>query len=307
MSDLIIPSTKPRVFSFGACDLTQAIIIDTIRRDFSVDAFNDPNDSLDLSVSRPIYSTSIRSLYTPPNIIANRVYDTIKNSTDVKRCHYDLYREIAKISFLDYFKKEAGPNDILVMNLSSELYTKINVKSELFTVIPHVGKEIQDPLDCLHWIYAEYLTNEIYQIPFDEEESLNITYDLLQDFAKDIYDIFQDRVILVKTHITNLMIATDSEIKKVKVPIVGNIPFYKSTKIISHPLDHTYAQRATNLLLKKFQKWYKADIPIVELTEPIFMDPYHKYGVAPFHLHSSSNYKIGLKIHQALKKLKDGN
>jgi hypothetical protein len=306
MSDLIIPSTKPKIFLFGACDLFQAVIIDSIRKEFTVDCVGvEKTDSLDLKTLKPKFSTSMRSLYTKPNEIANRLHDTLIQSDDIKHYHYELYREIIKFPYLEYFKNNAGPNDILVMNLSSELYTKIGVKSELFTIIPVPDNGIVNKSDQLHWLYDEYFRKDIYQIPFDDEESLNVTYDLLQEFAKDIYEIFQNRVVLVKTHITNLMLASDLTIKKVKVSMEENIPFYKPTKIMSHPLDHTYAQRSTNLLLKKFQKWYKCDIPMVETKEPVFMDPDHKFGVAPFHLHKISNYKIGLNIYQELVKLKN--
>ena len=306
INDLIIPTNiKPKIFLFGACDLFQAVTIDTIRKDYTIDCINlVKTNSLNLEEIKPRFSTSIRSLYTKPNEIANRLYDTLLHSDNLKTHHHELYKEIIKFPYLEYFKKEAGPDDVLVMNLSAELYTKIQVKSELFTIFPIPDNTISDNSDLLHWLYDEYLTKEIYQVPFDDDESLNITYDLLQDFAKEIYEIFQNRVILVKTHITNLMLGSDMTIKKVKVPVLGNIPFYRATKIMSHPLDHTYAQRATDLLLKKFQKWYNADIPIVEITEPIFMDPNHQYGVAPFHLHKHSSYKIGVGIHRELVKLK---
>jgi hypothetical protein len=308
-NDLIIPTNiKPKIFLFGACDLYQAVIIDTIRKEYKIDCIPDTlksPDSLDLSTClKPKFSTSIRSLYTQPNEIANRAYDTLRQAPDLKYYHYELYREIVKFPYLEYYKKEAGPDDILIMNLSSELYTKASIKSELFTITPMPGIGLSDPSDYLHWLYSEYLTKNTYQVPFDEEESLNITYDLLQDFAKSIYNIFQNRVILVKTHITNLMISTDLSVKKIDVPVEGNIPFYKPSKIMKHPLDHTYAQRATNLLLNKFHKWYKSDIPIVDLKDPVFMDPNHQYGPAPFHLDKISNYKIGLNIYAELKKFK---
>jgi hypothetical protein len=305
--NLILSSQKPKIFLFGACDLLQAVNIDTIRKEYTIDAIplnlRQP-DTLDFNTCiKPKFSTSMVSLYTKPNELANRIHEYLSKETDLKKYHYSFYREIVKYPYLKYFKESAGPNDILIMNFSSELYTKMHSGSEKFTVIPAPDIDIKNPADKLHWLYTEYLINDAYQVPFDDEESLNITYDLLQDFAKEIHKIFNDRVILVKTHVTDLTLTNDAKIEKIPVALETTIPFYKPKKIMSHPLDHTYAQRATNLLLKKFRKWYSADIPVVAVDDVLFVDVNHPHGYAPFHLHYFSNYKIGINIYQELVKM----
>jgi hypothetical protein len=308
MKDLIIASAKPKIFLFGACDLYQAVNIDTIKKEFDIDTA--PKglaqvDHLDFNLGlKPKYSTSLQSLYTKPNELANRVYDTIRNITKPKRYHYEVYREITKFPYLKYFKDTAGPNDILILNFSSELYTKLSVKSEKITIIPAPDADLKNINDEFHWLYKEYYTKNVYQIPFDNDKSLNDTYDLLEDFAKDIFEIFQDRVILVKTHMTNLALATDLKIDKIQVPLESHIPFFKPSRVMSDPVDHEYGMRVTNIFLTKFKRKYKADIPVVSIKEPVFVDFNHPYGYAPFHLHRFSNYKIGLGIYNELVKFK---
>lgn len=305
--DLILSSQKPKIFLFGACDLFQAVNIDTIRKEYTIDAIPlnlRQADTLDFNTClKPKFSTSMVSLYTKPNELANRLHEYLSKETDLKKYHYSFYREIVKYPYLKYFKESAGPNDIFIMNFSSELYTKMHTNSEKFTIIPAPDIDVKNPADKLHWLYKEYIINDVYQVPFDDEESLNNTYDLLQDFAKEIHKIFNDRVILVKTHVTDLALNTDAKIEKIPVALQATIPFYKPTKIMSHPLDHTYAQRATNLLLKKFRKWYSSDIPVVSVTDTLFVDLNHPYGYAPFHLHNFSNYKVGINIYNELTKM----
>ena len=297
---------KPKLFVFGACDLHQSIKIDMIAHKFTRDLIRTEKDTLDFETCNvPPFSTSMLSLYTKPNELANRVHETLIKTKNVRRYHYALYKEIVKFPYLKYFKENAGPKDILVMNLSSELYTKIKAKSETFTIIPIPDARIYDGKDQLHWLYKEYINKDEYIVPFDDEQSLNETYDVLQDFARDVYEIFQDRVVLVKTHVTNLALGSTADIEKVKIPLNGTIPFYKPSRIMQDPLDHTYAQRATNLLLNKFRKWYKAELPIVSVSDGIFLDYNHPYGYSPFHLHISSCTKIGLNIYDELVKIKN--
>ena len=309
--DLILSTTaKPKIFLFGACDLYQAVNIDTIRKDFVIDAI--PKglkeiDHIDFSTGiKPKFSTSMLSLYTKPNIVAHRVHESLENKLNLKKYHYELNREILKFSYLKYFSESAGPNDILVMNLSSELYTKIKVKSEIFTAIPILSdSNVNNPDDILYWLYSEYLTKDVYQVPFDDEESVNNTYLLLKDFARDIYEIFQDRVIIVRTHMTDLSLTKLNKVERILVPLENTVPFYKTSKIMHDPADHTYAVRLMNLFVNKFKLWYKEDIPVVALDGPVFVDVNHPLGYAPFHLHTKSNYQLGLNIYKELIKMKN--
>ena len=303
---MIFKEPKSKLFVFGACDLHASVKIDAITTEFNRELIRTGRDSLNFETCHvPPFSTSMLSLYTKPNELANRVHDTLIKTKNVRRYHYALYKEIVKFPYIKYFKENAGSNDILVMNLSSELYTKIKAKSETFTIIPIPDARIYDDKDQLHWLYKEYIMKDEYIVPFDDEQSLNETYDVLQDFAIDIYEIFQDRVVLVKTHVTNLALGNATDIERVQIPLNGTIPFYKPSRIMQDPLDHTYAQRATNLLLNKFRKWYKTELPIVSVTEGVFLDYNHPYGYSPFHLHSSSCEKIGLNIYNELIKIRN--
>jgi hypothetical protein len=58
-----------------------------------------------------------------------------------------------------------------------------------------------------------------------------------------------------------------------------------------------------NIYIDKFQRFYKSNIPIVKVDGPLFVDPFHYQGSAPFHLHEYSAYKIGKEILKELRKI----
>jgi hypothetical protein len=296
---------KPKVFFFGACDLWESLNIDVIRRDFALDRLSYPyieyGDSLDFEKSqRPAWATSLISLYTSPGPIAIRVHETLAKEKQLMFYHYDTYKEILKFPFLKFFKENAGPDDVLVMSFSSDLYTKIHAGLERFSILPAMAP-LEDTRESLTWLKAEYFNKHQYHVPFDHEGSMNETWGVMEDFARDIYEIFGDRVILVKTHITNLGITdADFKISQIKMSCENNIPYYRSTRIVTDPTDHKYAQRCIDLIMHQFKRRYKADVPVVAMTEPFFLDLTHHWGFAPFHLHKTSTYKIGQLIHKEL-------
>jgi hypothetical protein len=295
---------KPKIFLWGACDLFQSAKIDPILHEFEVESLNwGRTDSLDLqNCWTPNFSTSLRALYTPPNAVANRLYDTLFSLKEIPAHYYRSFREIAKFPYLKYFKENVGPKDVLLINFSTELYTKIQVGSEIFGMLSLVKKRVDLPNDPLHWLYKDYLSRKEFQIPFDTIENLEITYDFLKQFAIDIHDIFQDRVILVRTHFTQMALTNNAQISKVVVPVNKEI-IYQQTRIMGDILDHSYAQRSTDIFIDKFHRWYKSEIPIVQYKGNVFVDPFHKLGDAPFHLHEFSTYSIGKEILKELRKI----
>jgi hypothetical protein len=299
--DLTFELTKPKIFSFGACDLGYALKADIIRKDFSLDTIDInryTHDSLEFDKSWvPNHATSLMSLYTPPGDIASRLHDTLVKSKELKPFHYEFYREIVKYPYIKHWETCAGPNDIMVINFSTELYTKIACKSELFTALPGALKTV--PGDPVYWVLEEYIQKEEYQFTCDDEYALNATYELLADFAKDIYRIFKDRVVLVKTHLTDLEFNNGTICKS---PI-GSTISYKRSKIINDFFEHEYGRRVTNIFIKKFRNKYPADLPIVEVKDHLFVDPKHPGGYAPFHLHNWSAHKIGSAIYDELVKI----
>jgi hypothetical protein len=296
---------KPKVFFFGACDLWESLNIDIIRKDFAIDRLSYPyleyQDSLDFEKClRSAWAPSVISLYTSPGPIAIRVHETLSKEQNLLFYHYDAYKEILKFPFLKFFKENAGPNDMLVISFSTELYTKIYAGQERFTVLPAMSP-LEDSSESLNWLKKEYFLKEEFQVSFDNEDTMNETWDILPDFSRDIHEIFDNRVVLVRTHLTNLGITDENfNIKQVKISCENNIPYYKPTKIITDTRDYTYAQRVTDLVIHQFRRFYKSDVPLVSLKEPFFIDLAHHWGYAPFHLHRISNYKIGQLIYSEL-------
>jgi hypothetical protein len=291
---------KPTIFYFGACDVGIALNNPLIKNTFSLFKNERKTDSLDFDTCWfPDYSTSLISLYTPPpSEIASRVYDSLVKCKELTSHHYQAYREIFKYPYLENFAKNAGPNDILVLNFSSELYTKISCKSEWFTLLPCFNK-LNHPDDPLKWLVDDYLMKKEYQVPGDSEIAVNDSWNLLARFANDIYKIFKNRVVLVNTHLTDLSIHKG---KIVKTPIKQQLS-YRQSKLSADYIEHNYAQRITNMVIRKFRIKYPDELPVVAVDDLLFLDPEHPSGYSPFHFDKTSAEKIAYKIYLELLKI----
>ena len=308
IDDLILKYTsqKPKLFLFGGCDLWDACNINVIRDHYQIDRYafsTNRNINRDIC-NRPQESTSLISLYTKPGLIAEQVQETLLSTTNLKYHHILAAEEILKYDYLNFFKKNASSNDILLLNFTNDLYTKFRYRNECFTILPQL-MPISDPTDPLHWLYKKYISSERYHQCFDERDMLNETTESLRDFAKDIFEIFQNRVILVKFHFSNTIYCDSLEnVKKIKWSCNSKIPFYKTSKIMGDPTDHSYAKRCANLILERFRIFYKSELPIIELDDKdCFIDANHRHGLAPLHLHPVTTEKIGQKIYEELSKM----
>jgi len=296
-----------KLFLYGGCDLQDIADNPIVRKNFKVVTSN-PTGQIDNSnlnfdnASFPWMGTSIISLYTKPGPIAQRVLETL--STGQKRdiiTNRETYNEITKFPILSFYKKHAGPNDYLLLSFSPEIYTKFRKSGECFTCFPTMG-DMAKPDHCLHWLHKEYFKNEDFLLAFDTKESLELSFDLMVDFARDIYEIFQDRVILIKTHFSNFAITDNYEIKNLNFG-PNNLLFYKQTKIITDPLDLSYTDRLSKIIMNKFRHHYKSNLNLIQLDEPVFLDANHRWGFAQFHIDLKSRDKLAkLVCAELLKK-----
>ena len=308
IEDLISKYTvqKPRLFLFGGCDLWDSTNVKLIRDSYYIDkyAFNTNKDA-SLNVNNKFQeSTSLISLYSKPGSVAERVQDTLYSLDKLEYHHVLASEQVMKYDYIEFFRRHVGPNDILLLNFTNDLYTKFRRGSECFSILPQL-MPIAKPSDPLYWLFDEYIKHDFYHSCFDDKDSLNETTEALRDFAKDIYSIFQDRVILVKFHLSNLIYhGSIDNVKQLNWSCNSEIPFYKTTKIMIDPTDHSYAKRCANLILERFRIFYKADLPIIELEDhECFIDPCHRHGLAPLHLHPVTTEKLGYKIYEELTKL----
>lgn len=301
-------TTKPRLFVWGTCDLHDCVNIDIIRKNFEIDVRRDEPQSLDLCTDygsrKDWFVPSLISLYSDTNEIAAAVYESLATAkTPLDSQHFNIYNEIVKFPYLEYFKNNVTENDYLILSFSSELYTKIFTKKNKFTLLPLMTITRQ-PSDILHWVFKDLISKAAYQMPFDDQQSLNLTYEILKDFARDLHAIFKDRIIIVKTHLTNLAYSKDtSTVHKVFISCDSHIPFYSTSRLALHNNDHSYAEKWSELIIKQFKRFYPDDIPVVRSHTPVFLDLNHKWGASPFHLHTNSSYQIGLILYDTLNKL----
>ncbi len=289
-----------KLFLYGGCDLHDIVDTPTVKKNFKVVNCNltgqVDNSNLDFgNATFPSMGTSLISLYTKPGPIAQRVLETL--STGQKRdimLNRETYNEILKFPILSFYKKHAGPKDYLLLSFSPEIYTKFRKSGEYFTCLPTM-RNLTKSDHCLNWLHTEYFRKDEFLLAFDAKESLDLSSELAKDFARDIYEIFQDRVILVKTHFSNFAISTDHRIKHVTFG-PEDLLYYKQTKIITDPLDLSYAEKLSKLSMIKFRHHYKSDVSLIQLTEPVFLDANHRWGFGQFHIDLKSRDKLAKLI-----------
>jgi len=296
---------KSKIFLYGGCDLQDIADNPIIQKNFEIVRSNHTivdNSDFDFNNrSFPHMGTSIISLYTDPGPIAQRVLETL--TTSKKRdliINREPYNEIVKFPYLDFYKKNAGPDDYLLLSFSPEIYTKFYRLGECFTCFPAM-RQLENPENSLHWLYKEYFTKDEFLLSFDTKESLELSFDLMVDFARDIYEIFQDRVLLIKTHFSNFIISDDYKIKSMKIG-PDNLLYYKQTKIITDPLDHSYADRLSMIIMNKFRHHYSSNLNLIQLNDTVFLDANHRQGLSPFHVDLKSRDKIAKLVCEDLLK-----
>jgi hypothetical protein len=296
--------SKPKLFLFGGCDLRDIAKNDGLQRDFDVIDFSINHQKIDntfIDFSHASFpETSIMSLYTKPGPIAHRILDTLATAQKGHMIiNKNVVNEILKFPYLDFYKQHAGPNDYLLISFSPEIYTKYASHGEIFTCMPSMSS-LENPDNILHWVYKEYLQKPELLMPFDTKESIEMTSQIMIDFARDLYEIFQDRVILIKTHFSNYVLSKDSKITKIQ-PGPSNLLYYRQTKVITEPTDLSYVERLSMIITNKFRTRYKSDLTLIQLNEPVFIDGNHRWGSTQFHIDVDSRNKIAKLVRAELK------
>jgi len=300
---------ETKLFIHGSCDLYDILDTKIIKKNFTVvnqswNFYNNSNTSLDMNRMRfPGTGSSLRSIYTDPGPIALRVYDSLINkpcSDKINSRH--SFQEILKFPYFNFFEKHSTTNDYLILSFGSECFSKCEVNNECFTCIPNmIYLEQKD--HPLHWVFKEYLTEDNI-VSFDERSNQNNTALLIQQFADDIYKIFKNRVILVKTHFTPYAKYNNNTIK-INSFVDESIPFYKRSKVITDSRDIYYTQKAMSIFEKKFLLAYKTDIPYIEIDDKLYIDGNHRWGASQFHLDLESREKIAKEISNNIKNKKN--
>lgn len=297
---------KPRLFQFGGCDLYDITRIDLLQRNYDVISYAPDPKSVDNGLvgfeqaSFPDVGTSVISLYTKPGALAQRCLESLQKAK--KRdmiLNRRVFNEVAKFPYLEFYRRHVRPGDFLVLGFSPELYTKIQVAGECFSCVPGIDV-IKDPNNCLHWLYQDYVRMEKYQLPFDTKASLEWSFDLLVDFARDIHQLFQERVILVKTHFSSLLLTRDLRVEPVKIG-PDQLSYYRQTKLQHDPTDNRYAERLSTIIMNKFQHHYSSTLTQVQLTQPPLIDANHDWGLNPFHIDPQSRYQLAVMIDREIQ------
>lgn len=296
---------KPTIFNYGGCDLWTALKDKRILRDFKLEPISiHKTRSFDFSTCfYPIQSPSIISLYTDPGSVASSLIDDVSLRENPTDDVYHIYNEVVKFPYLDYWKKNVGKDDFLVLNFSSEFYNRFDTSKEYFTLIPQFHNLRED-----EWVKKEILQKTKFHIEFNAREIHDRSRDYLRDFAKQVYDIFKNRVIITRTRFTDRIIVNKNlEVKKLQDEML-NISYFSAHKFKVNHESLDYAQSFADLIVKFFRHVYKTDIPLVDIpSEFVFMDLYHPYGVTPFHLHSVSNNLISGAILEEIKAIQTKN
>jgi hypothetical protein len=295
------PEGTPTIFVHGGCDINDAVNIELIRSKYQLDdpRFGSNKHIKDITTDHRFRETpSIVSMYSQPSSIAERVYDSLEKLPINNRSHVVAAEEILKYPVLEFYKKHASTNDIMILGFLNEFNLKIKSKNECFTISSQF-KNFTDKNDPLHWLYSEYITNEKYYSPFFEDRNLQETKEYLKDYAKELYNIFKNRLVIVDTHLASFYY--NSSIESITLSS-NSIPFYKPLNV--NTVDIDYMRKWMKTLIRIFKHFYPVDVPVVSINNnECFRDPNHKFGPAATHLHPYSINQIGVALYRELEKI----
>jgi hypothetical protein len=293
------------IFCFGGCDLyhSLATMPNYPGWQFANHRYSSsPNLNFEKTRWPNYVSTSLMSLYTQPGILAARIFEDLSDTRNQLTNRENIvYQEVCKWPYLKFFAKFAGPTDVLVLNFSSELYTKYLQEKECVTLIPQINELSWEPNGRVAWFH-KLVSNQLFQKSFDEDSVLGLTIELVKDFARDLEPIFGNRVILVDTILTELAVVNNSI--QQSVLNVNSIPFYKTTKVMADPTDVSHVRRLLKMATRGFQRSYKHTIPFVTMDpSECFMTP----DLNPLHLSNETKNKISQRIFEELLKIQEAN
>lgn len=301
-----------KIFKFGACDLHDAMAIPEITNNYVFSGrlsqrYKNIQDFQNIEEYHPrSSSTSLMSLYANPGPIGYRIYENLEKMkpTDLKFRHFVALEEGFKYPYLDLFRKHATKNDLLVLSFSTEFYTKLLVNNECISIHPSMDVFRNDPTDRLHWL-SNYFTRDNFLLCYDEQKNVSENLHYGKQFAKDIAEIFEDRIILVDTHISNVILE-NGKMRPVNFLVDDFIKCYRQKKIIPDVRQTHHDERYVRALISRFKQQYPHDIPMVSIDRNrCFMDPNHSSGFAPIHLHAQSSREIGLEVLKHIQQHQD--
>jgi hypothetical protein len=263
---------RPRIFHFGACDLWDSLHSPSVIRRYDLAGGNV------LINKYPPHGTSLMSLYAQPSSMAERMFTYMKEQYP-EHPHesflYDqAYVELTKFPYYKFLKENVVSTDIMVINFSNELYTRFITKTQCY-------------------------------FDFDTEEVMGRTKELLVDFAVQMKQLFQDRIILVKTKLASKCYISKQKIVPYTINLKENIPFYHNYRFMNDPKNGPYVLRWLDVMVQHFKRKHGSDLPVVELDDQfVYMDPRHRWGVSPIHLTAETNAILATKILEQIDKMK---
>jgi hypothetical protein len=247
----------------------------------------------------PSLGTSLMSLYAQPGILAERMHHSMSTIIPYDYKRNSVYLEMTKFPYFKYLKENVKPGDIMVINFSSEIYTKFSNATETFTLLPQFRE-----IEYVEWVRKEILSLNHCHLDVDDDRCTGPSRELLTDFTNNMKEIFGNRIVLVNTHIGDKFILSDSNIKQYKASI-HDIPYYHNMRFVHDPKNEKYIGRIIDVMVKQFRRLHGYELPIVEVDQSfIYIDPNHRWGRSPLHLTHETNDVVSLRILDELRKIK---
>lgn len=244
----------------------------------------------------PYLNTSLISLFTDPGIISEKAwyyFDKIETLDDQQK---NMHAELCKFPYIEFWKKNVTKNDYLVVSFSTEFYTKFYDTKECVTLLP----QFQFGL-AADW-FKILLHDAKFHLQFDDKLNLGLTREMLVDFSKTIYDIFEDRVVLVDTHLSDNVLIDKKSVSNSPVNF-KNIPYYQNNRFSYDPKNRNYGKRLITAMIKEFKRKFSGDVPVITIPDSfVYRDSTHRWGNNPFHLHQSTTNMIGCLVFEHIQK-----
>ena len=270
-------------------------------------------------------TTTLGSLYSKHGRIADAVYEWYHKHPTKDKFKYarKAYREIVSKDFLanitnnnEVLKKD----NYIIVSFALEAEARYEKEDEHITLIKEfVDKPNNNNIKTLRFLdfpefALENMNNTKYTVNWDDEHIGRAywagTGDWLPRLGDDLYNMFEDRVILLFTPPARKWHHKDHGVYH-QLPTLGQfISAYWKTRGGKFWEEYSWEQvnKGYTGIYNGFRRWYKGNTKLIKIRwEDCIGDDHHRMNRSPFHYTDGTVEHIGKKIEQHINKISNEN
>lgn len=269
-------------------------------------------------------TTTLGSLYSKHGRIADATYEWYNGYPEKSNFKYarKIYREIVTKDFLANIKEYKGnkKDNWIVISFATEAEARYENEGEHITLIKefvdkpgNINIKALRHLDYPEWI-LEKLNDSRHTVNWDDEHVGRAYWagngDWLPRLGDDIYNMFEDRVILLFTPPARKWYNREHGVYH-QLPTLGQyISAYWKLRGGKFWEEYSWEQvnKGYTGIYNGFRRWYSGKTKLVKIRwEDCIGDEHHRMQKSPFHYTTDTVEHIGNRIQKQIKLIENEN